>query len=256
MSKYPEDLQIITLDKCDSTNNYIKRNFDSLQHQLPLLVTSTLQTAGRGREQRNWISPLGKGLYSSFGFTLKNTPSLNLLPLAAGIAAIELLHGFTHLQFSLKWPNDILFFGKKIAGILIENIISEDNIFCIAGFGINLNQKFEDFPIELRDKATSLTIITGKTFEIEALNIKLASTLGEWLGKLKENAREEIIATANSYSQSLINKTISFHLPSNNKIISGIFKGINYDAGLILEKKSGNSTIFYSGEIVQPVYSS
>ena len=250
MIKHPELLHVVALDHCDSTNNYMKANYENLQDKLPVLVTSSMQTAGRGREKRNWVSPKGKGLYSSFGFNLENNQNLNLLPLIAGISVIETLKKISGIELGLKWPNDILHKNKKIAGILIENIITASDIFCIIGIGINLNHTAADFPGELKDKAISLEMTTGINTSAEQINPVLAALLFQWLEKLSTGAIEEIIRTADRYSAILKEKNISFHHPADNKIISGIFKGINHDGGLILENKQGNSNIYYSGEIV------
>jgi BirA family biotin operon repressor/biotin-[acetyl-CoA-carboxylase] ligase len=250
MNKYPDFLYVIPLEQCDSTNNYVKANYENLKDKLPVLVTSSLQTAGRGREKRNWVSPKGKGLYSSFGLNLENSQNLNLLPLIAGISVIETLKKISGIELGLKWPNDILYKNKKISGVLIENIITASHIFCITGIGVNLNHTAADFPGELQDKATSLKMITGLNTSAEQLNPELAALLFQWLEKLETGATEEIIQTTNRYSAFLKDKNISFHHPSDKKIISGIFKGINHDGGLLLENKQGGTTIYYSGEIV------
>ncbi len=247
---YPDFLHVITLDQCDSTNNYVKANHENLKDRLPVLVTSTLQTAGRGREKRNWLSPRGKGLYSSFGFNPENRQKLNFLPLIAGIIVIETLKKITSIEWGLKWPNDILYKNKKIAGVLIENIITASDIFCITGIGINLNHTAADFPGELQEKAISLKMITGLDISAGQINPVLAALLFQWLEKLKTGATKEIIQTANRYSGFLKDKNISFHYPVDNKIISGIFKGINHDGGLLLENEQGSTAIYYSGEIV------
>jgi len=250
MIRYHEFLHVITLDQCDSTNNYVKTNYENLQDKLPVLVTGSLQTAGRGRGKRNWVSPKGKGLYSSFGFKLENNQNLNFLPLIAGISVIETLQKISGIELGLKWPNDILYKNKKIAGVLIENIITASDIFCITGIGINLNHTAAEFPGELQDKAISLKMITGFNTSAEQINPVLAALLFQWVKKLSTGAIEEIIQTANRCSGFLKNKNISFHRPADNKIISGIFKGINHDGGLILENKQGSTNIYYSGEIV------
>jgi BirA family transcriptional regulator, biotin operon repressor / biotin---[acetyl-CoA-carboxylase] ligase len=249
---YPENLQVITLEQCDSTNNYLKKQQDLLLRRLPVLVTSNLQTAGRGRDQRNWISQRGKGLYSSFGFKLDNRQNLNLLPLIAGISVIETLKQVSPGDLTLKWPNDILYHGQKIAGILIENIIAEAGIFCITGIGINLNHCAADFPGILRDKAVSLKMITGcaADYRVEEINPLLAVVFFHWLERLKNNAREEILQTARQYTHFLENKPISFHHPSAHEPVTGIFRGINHDGGLILEDNDGLRHTYYSGEIV------
>ena len=144
----------------------------------------------------------------------------------------------------------ILKVDRKNKRVLIENIITASDIFCVTGIGINLNHTAADFPGELQEKAISLKRITGLTTTAREINPLLAAELFLWLKKLKTGATEEIIQTANRYSGFLKDKNISFHHPSDNKIISGIFKGINHDGGLILENKKGVTTIYYSGEIV------
>ena len=250
MNKYPPLLHVIPLAQCDSTNNYIKANHENLKDKLPVLVTSSLQTAGRGREKRNWVSPKGKGLYSSFGFNPGNSQNLTLLPLIAGISVIETLEKISGIEMGLKWPNDILYKNKKIAGILIENIITASETFCITGIGINLNHTAADFPGELQEKAISLKMITGLNTSAEQINPVLAALLFQWLEKLKIGTTEEIIQTANQYSSFLKDKNISFHHPADNQVTSGIFKGINHDGGLILQNKQGGTAIYYSGEII------
>lgn len=244
------NLKIISLDQCDSTNNYLRTHFEKLKAKLPVLVTTASQTSGRGRENRTWISLRGKGLYSSFGFLLDSNKNLHLLPLISGISVIETLKMISSIEFVLKWPNDILYKCKKIAGILIENITFENRVFCITGIGINLNHTSSNFNNELVQRAVSLKMITGLTYKAETVNMLLSEIFFNWLEKLKNNESNKIIHTANRFTRYLENRVISFHHPSNNKIIRGIFKGINHDGGLILGNKKGTSTIYYSGEII------
>jgi BirA family transcriptional regulator, biotin operon repressor / biotin---[acetyl-CoA-carboxylase] ligase len=246
------DYYLINLLECDSTNTYLKSHFEELKDKLPALVTTALQTGGRGREKRTWLSLKGKGLYSSFGFMLKTDQNINLLPLTVGISVIETLEKISGLEFGIKWPNDVIFNGKKAAGILIENIIMEDTIFCIAGIGINLNHKPADFPIELTDKAVSLKMAqnTVEDYRVEEVNSLLAATLSKWLEKMKRNSGKEIIEKANRLSAFLKDKTITFHTLPDNRIGRGIFKGIGRYGGMEFEsEKDGMTTIYYSGEI-------
>jgi len=248
------NLELITLEECDSTNNYLKRNYEQVKDKLPVLATCALQTAGRGREQRTWLSSRGKGLYSSFGFNLAARQYLNMLPLISGFSVIEALQtasGIRDMELGLKWPNDVLCRGEKIAGILIENIIMETQLFCIVGIGINLNHAKEDFPGDLVEKATSLKMVAGsdRDYAVEEVNPLLARFLFQWLERLENGEQEEIIRTAHRYSHFLMDKPISFH-QTPDKLISGIFKGINHDGGLILESNGGSTAIYYSGEIL------
>ncbi|MCU0285139.1 MAG: biotin--[acetyl-CoA-carboxylase] ligase [Acidobacteria bacterium] len=249
------NLEVIRLEECDSTNDYLKQNYEQLKGKFPVLVVSDLQTAGRGRASRVWISNKGQGIYASFGFFLKNKYGLNLLPLVSGISVIKTLQHLGNIKnipgnnWGLKWPNDVVYKGKKIAGILIENEIMETHLFCITGIGINLNYVKDDFPGELAKKAMSLKMITGveSDYSVSEIIPILADFFFQWLAKLENDEKEKIIETANQYSQFLLDKPISFHLA--DLVIKGIFKGINHDGGLILEKYNGDTTIYYIGEL-------
>lgn len=250
------NLEVITLEECDSTNAYLKRNYEHLKDKFPVLVTSRLQTAGKGRGQRTWLSARGKGLYSSFGFNLRARQYLNLLPLVTGICVFETVLKIIDVskvpngQWGIKWPNDVICEGKKIAGILIETVVTDSSLFCIVGIGLNLNHTKSDFPGELVEKATSLKMLINAehNFTVEEINPILSYSFLQWLEKLEHGNKEEIIETFSGYSRFLLNKPICFHyLP--NKVISGIFKGINHEGGLLLESENGNLTVFYSGEI-------
>ncbi len=242
---YPEGLEVITLSSCDSTNNYLKKHAVEWQDRFPVLVTADLQTCGKGRDQRNWVSTEGKGLYSSFGFFLERGGNLPFLPLAAGIAVIETLEILAGLEAGLKWPNDVLCEGKKIAGILIENVIHQERISCVAGIGINLNHSPADFPGELAEKAISIKMIRGSGYERDVVNRLLACRFFHWLERLDEPGA--VVKRANRYSGFLRNREIGFH--SAGKMIRGIFKGINDDGGLLLQEADGHTGLYYSGEI-------
>jgi BirA family biotin operon repressor/biotin-[acetyl-CoA-carboxylase] ligase len=248
---YPGRLKVIALDGCDSTNNYIKSRYDDLKNDLPLLVTSAFQSAGRGRQDRVWLSEPGKGVYSSFAFLLPGgKENLRFLPLLAGIAVIDTLKEITGGEFVLKWPNDVLYRDKKIAGVLIDNVITQDSIFCITGIGINLNHVFGDFPGRLMETAISLRMITGLEYRADEINPCLAMFFFHWLEKLAGGGREEIIKAANRRGEYLLYREISFHESASGIIMEGTYKGIDHDGGLKLGREGGGVTVHYSGEIV------
>lgn len=273
--EYPEWLNVIQLDECDSTNTYIKNHYGEWCKEntkknpeekiFPILVTSHLQTTGRGREQRPWLSTKGKGLYSSFGFEWRLAWAPQLLPIVAGLSIIDSLQQVANVEPGLKWPNDILYDHKKIAGILIENLIYESQLFCITGIGINLNHLPGDFPPELTGKAISLKMITMNRdksltlypdYPIDNINRVLTRSLFSWLEKLKQGKIQEIVNHARHASQFLLNRPITFHQPSNNQFIYGIFKGINIDGALLLGTPGGETSLHYSGEIIPGICNS
>ncbi len=248
---YPQGLEIIHMEACASTNSYIKEHFNRLRDCLPVLVTTDLQTGGRGRDRRTWVSPRGKGLYSSFGFKMDNPGNLPFLPLAAGLSVIEIVKKKVGISAGLKWPNDIIYEGKKLAGILIENVIFDSSVFCVVGMGLNLNHGTEDFPGELTGKATSLHLAAGGNYRAEDFNPGLASLLFDWIDRLggteSERTADDIVRLANGHSAFLKGREIRFH--HGGEIVTGIFKGINRDGGLILKSGAQGETIHYAGEI-------
>jgi len=240
---------VIELDSCDSTNNWIKENRNNLKDKLPVLVKARRQTAGRGRDNRVWESMEGLGLYCSFGFMMNIDKKIGLLPLAAGISVIHGLSEVSEINLGLKWPNDIIVKGKeKIGGILIENEIFKNQVFCITGIGVNINHEPGDFQGPLVKKATSLKAQTGGHFQITQVLEKLSRHFLYFLEQIEQDRGLEIIDQANYWSRHLLSRPISFH--QGKTIIKGIFRGINHDGGVILEKQGGERKIFYAGEIL------
>lgn len=132
------------------------------------LVTATEQTAGKGRHGRSWTGSPGRALLCSL--VVRNPP--NLLPLAAGVAVAETVGSGA----MLKWPNDVLVDGRKVAGILVEGRPQEG--WAVVGIGLNVAMRESDFPPELRDRAGSL----GRPpTEIEATLTRLLARLDRWI---------------------------------------------------------------------------
>ena len=211
------------------------------------MISADAQSSGRGREKRGWSSPENLGIYATFGFLLPDKQCLSLLPLAAGIAVGGMLEDWTGKSFDLKWPNDILADGKKIAGILCETIVSADKILCLVGVGINVNQQAGDFPIDLRERAGSLKLLTGREWPVPDGGERLAVSMASWLKKLMDNDRDGIIDRARNLSRSFLGKPIAFH--HQQQILRGIFLDIAPDGGLLLGLPGNEIKVFYSGEL-------
>ncbi len=102
------------------------------------LLSADAQTAGRGRRGTHWVSPRGGGLYASFLVReLPQADDLRLLSSALGMAIVAAL-GERGLSATLKWPNDVLHSGAKLAGALVDVTSSKEGAFAVAGFGLNL----------------------------------------------------------------------------------------------------------------------
>jgi BirA family transcriptional regulator, biotin operon repressor / biotin---[acetyl-CoA-carboxylase] ligase len=132
------------------------------------LVTASEQTAGRGRQGRSWTAPPGRALLCSL--VIRKPP--RLLPLAAGVAVAELVGP----QARVKWPNDVLVSGRKVAGILVEGRPQEH--WAVLGIGLNAALRDQDFPPELRDRAGTLGL---EPEAIEPTLSELLHLLGRWI---------------------------------------------------------------------------
>lgn len=145
------------------------------------VVTADMQSAGKGRLGRIWHSPAGLNLYCSVilrpSIQPVAAPQLTFLSVIAVARAVERLTG---LKSRIKWPNDLLIAGAKVAGLLNEMSAETDKVnFVVLGIGVNLNMKREDFPPDLRHPATSLFIESGKPVDRTGFTIALLDELGD-----------------------------------------------------------------------------
>ncbi len=235
------------LADCTSTNDYLKQHIVRLEADFPLMVSADAQSAGRGREKRVWSSPGNLGIYATFGFYLADKRHLSLLSITCGVAVSEMLQNWTGKAFALKWPNDILADGKKIAGILCETIINADKIICLAGIGVNVNHDSGDFPDALRSRAGSLKLLTGAEWPLAEGRERLAAAMASWLEELFAGRGSIIIDRARELSRPFLGQSISFHYQGG--MVQGIFLDIAADGGLRLELTGGEIKTFYSGEL-------
>jgi len=146
---------IVYFTETDSTNTRAK---DLAARGAPegTLVISERQTKGRGRKGRSWFSPSQGGIYTSLILRPSISPSeAPKITLLSAVVVAETLRSLTGLSAIIKWPNDILINGKKIAGILTEMSTEMDAIdYIVVGLGLNVNTP--DFPDDIREKATSI----------------------------------------------------------------------------------------------------
>jgi len=155
----------IYLDEVDSTNTYLKNNGESLPHGCT--VIAKYQSAGKGRQGRVWNdTDCESSLKMSFLLKSIAMPQLNILPLVCGLAAANAIMRLCDKECMIKWPNDIVMGGKKIAGILCESRISSDGIFAVCGIGVNLLQTSIYFENENLPYASSVFAECGKVLSI------------------------------------------------------------------------------------------
>lgn len=167
-------MKIITIDECESTNTSLRcMAANDVWMQSGTTLRAVKQTAGRGQVGNRWLSEPERNLtFSMFlrpGAIDASQHFLFSECIATSIAlTLQAYVAPGNADIKIKWPNDILADGKKIAGILIENTLDVHGklLYSIVGIGININQT--EFPPELPD-ATSLTLITGETYDLNTL---------------------------------------------------------------------------------------
>ncbi len=151
------------LDEVDSTN-VRARQLAEEGAQDGTVIIADRQSAGRGRLGRRWESPTGVNLYCSIllrpQIPVQQAPQLTFL---TAVAVAESLQHLYNLAARVKWPNDLLVSGRKIAGLLNEMSAETEQIhFVILGIGVNLNMTADQFPAELNYPATSVQLETGQ----------------------------------------------------------------------------------------------
>jgi len=197
--------KIIEYDTLGSTNREAKRlGLTGAEHGTSVIAAE--QTEGRGRLGRNWFSPRG-GLWMSVivRFQPEQDASVPFLidpsiSLAAGVAVAEALTdifvelGQPDVNVRIGWPNDILIEGRKIAGILVEGcVIENDSPFAVAGFGINLNNKAGSLPGELRNAAISVKDIANTEYPVRKACEKLAAIFLKTINHIQQNGIDDVL---------------------------------------------------------------
>lgn len=155
---------VATIDRVASTNLVARRVMNEcIENDLSLpraVILAGEQSEGRGRNERTWSSPAGKGIYATVLVT-RPLAELALVPLAMAGAVASWLHGTFGIDAGIKWPNDVLVGGRKIAGILIEARIQEERALLLIGIGINV----EPHDGGDRPNAISLREVTAREFD-------------------------------------------------------------------------------------------
>src|SRR5271154_4348754 len=171
---------IRVFEETTSTNDVIEKLArDGVKEGVVVFAES--QTKGRGRLGRKWMSPQRKGLW----FSVLLRPDLRpqeatQLTIASANALRRAIQSETGLKPEIKWPNDILIGGKKVAGILTELSAEVDKVrYVILGIGIDVNLDANEFPADLRKIATSLKIEAGESFSRPALAVAILQELDE-----------------------------------------------------------------------------
>jgi len=173
----------ICFDTIDSTNTYLKNNYQQLDNLT--FVSAKYQTNGKGRNSRNWYSD-GNDLL--FSLLLKDKSYLTYykqISIVSAYSIIEVLLEYEINNLSIKWPNDVYVADKKICGILLEGISHNELDCLVVGIGLNVNQGI--FENDYLTTPTSMKLILNKQIDLEVLKQKVYQKLNDNLVKLINN---------------------------------------------------------------------
>ena len=226
-----ENIDFYLLDTVDSTNTFAK---EKLLNKDYLVVISEQQTAGRGRQGKEWYSPNAGNIYMTIKFRDKNPAPLSLI---IGLLISEAMDSVSgqKINAGLKWPNDLLINKKKICGILIESEMNADEVEFIVGIGINYAlPKKESWWGEIGELADILP------------REKLMNSILQNIINYKENGYKN---WKDAWEKRCMHIGIELQALSNNQKDTdiGIFKGINEEGKMLLQTKR-ELRIISSGE--------
>ena len=238
-----ESLAIIT--RVSSTNLIARRVMDEcIENELPLpraMIVAREQFAGRGRNQRSWSSPPGKGIYATTLFSCA-VGELPLVPLEMANIVAGYLHEVFAIDAGVKWPNDIYVNGRKIAGVLIEARVQDDRAHLLIGTGINV----EPFADDQRVNAVAISELSPRDFHgidnatiafIEHVDENLARpldrdrVLGEWRARTIHKPGDRITSVV------------------GDRTIVGTWIAID-DAGRALLRNGNETTAVSAGDLI------
>lgn len=193
------------------------------------------QTAGRGRGGNKWLSKKGDSTLCSIVLSSEQI-NPEILCLSCAVAVAEAVGKGA----KIKWPNDIILNGRKVAGILLETKKYKNHTAYILGIGINCHQKQNDFPKEMRKTATSIDIERDSLIDRNTLAKRLLSSIEHWLDIAKKNSGK-VIEQWQKLSI-LLHKRITVIYKS--KKFTGNCIGIDPEKGLIVQLETGSVRMF------------
>lgn len=240
-------VKIIQLEEVDSTNSYAKKNISNLEDKTAIITKR--QTSGRGRLNRSWVDLGEENLFLSIVLKPSDTfkeiyPNLTQYLSVALCKVIE-TYG---IKTQIKWPNDVLVDGKKIAGILSETVMQGQKLEGIVlGIGVNLNSNQEKIDAIPNKIATSLNIETGKTINLKEFLDKLLTEFFEHYDKFLQSGFLQI---KNDYIKRNCFLGKELKVQVFNHIESGIAKAVNDLGELVLEDNNKREIVLTIGDII------
>ena len=211
------------------------------------LVLAETQTAGRGRMGRSWHSEPETGLYLSLVLRPAISPGFApLFTLGCAVALHKAIERNTRLEADIKWPNDVLVGGKKVAGILAEIQAEVDRIhFLVIGAGLNVNQT--SLPSDLAERATSLRLESGRTHSRQEILLDFLDLFETLLDRFYKEGPGVIVSEWTNHSSFSSGRRVE--ISDGLRTVEGVTRGLNSIGALRVETAAGKVEEVYSGEV-------
>ncbi|MFW5659517.1 MAG: biotin--[acetyl-CoA-carboxylase] ligase [Bacteroidota bacterium] len=243
-------MKIRFVNKCESTNRLLMQSLnDYADDELPFALWTDNQTAGRGQRGRIWECPPGEALAASFLYAHRDFPVEQIYTLNkwVSLAVCELLDSYLPTeQLRIKWPNDLLIDGRKICGILIENLLSGRQVArSVIGIGLNVNQK--GFDGDYQRQPTSLRFEMGQHYDLQQLMRHLADVLHRTYQRLLDDPE----AIEQAYRQRLFLRDEPCEFRLTHTALHGRIRDVDAQGRLMVESQ-GTVQYFSHGEIAFP----
>ena len=214
------------------------------------LVVAEEQTSGRGRLKREWMSRPNRGIYLSI--LLRDLLPVRVAPQSSYIGAlalVKMLREELGLAASIKWPNDVLINGRKVAGILTEMQSDQEfSRFCVMGIGINVNHSREEMAGPFRYPATSIAIETGFAVKRQKVLLDFLSRFEREYERFVERGLPALLPEIEQYTE-MIGKTIT--VVCGNREIVGKALGISPEGALLLLRGDGSREPVWAGDVAR-----
>lgn len=214
-----------------------------------VVVVADAQTQGRGRAGRTWTHAPGRALAMSVALHLGcDVRQAGLIPLAVGVAAATAVAQCGVSAARLKWPNDVLARGRKLAGVLCElRRAPQGGDVVVIGVGVNVRTRAQDFPVGLRDTATSVAIERGDdAIGVEEVAARLLEALEPLWEQLQEGDRAAI-RDAWSARAAFWGESVTVRAPGG--AVTGVAQRLDEDGGLVLRLESGVERVIVAGDV-------
>jgi BirA family transcriptional regulator, biotin operon repressor / biotin---[acetyl-CoA-carboxylase] ligase len=234
------------LEVTRSTNDRLK---DQARAGLPewSVVIADRQTGGRGRAGHHWVSPAGNVFLSVLLRPALPVTHVPVLPLAAGLATVEAVRE-NGVEARVKWPNDVVVGGRKLAGILVEGLSGAAGLQAVVvGIGLNVALPPASLPDDLRARATSLDAETGRAASVADAAAAVLARLRVWYDRLAREGPPPVLAAWKERSVPWWDRPVEAR--SGGSVLRGIARGLDERGGLLLDLEDGSRVAVISGEV-------